>query len=98
MAAAQEKRRQDRICTRLPVDLGAATGITRDVSESGLYIETDAQYVVGSEINLSVELDTPSGKMLLKCHGNIVRLEHRDAKLGVAVKIIESTMEPVRQT
>ena len=98
MAGDQEKRREDRVCTRLPVHLGTATGVTRDVSASGLYIETAAPYAVGDKINLSVELDTPGGKMILRCHGNIVRLEHHDAKIGIAVKVTKSTMEPVRQT
>ncbi len=62
-----------------------------------MFFETDASFALGSEISLTVELDTPGGKMMLKCQGNIVRTEAHDSKLGVAVKIIESTMEPVRQ-
>lgn len=92
----QENRREERVCTALPVDLGTATGVTRDVSATGIFFETDASYAVGSEISLTVELDTPGGKMMLKAHGNIVRIERRDAKVGVAVKIIESTMEPAK--
>ena len=80
------------------VNLGTATGITRDVGQSSLYIETDAQFVVGSKINPHVEIDTSGGRMILKCHGNVVRVERRDTKTGVAVKIIESTMEPIGQT
>lgn len=80
----------------MPVELGTAAGITRDVSASGIFFETDASFAVGSEIDLSVELDTPGGKMLLKAHGNVVRVEHRDAKIGVAVKITESKMEPAK--
>lgn len=94
MAEEQEKRREEQVFTQLPVELGAAMGVTRDVSATGLYIETDAQYPVGGKIDLSVELDTPGGKMILKCHGSIVRLEHHGTKTGVAVKIIDSTIEP----
>lgn len=77
----------------MPVDLGTATGITRDVSASGIFFEMDASYAVGSTMDLTVEFETPGGKMMLKCHGNIVRIEPRGSRVGVAVKIIESTIE-----
>ena len=98
MLEDQEKRRKERVFTRMPVNLEAATGVTRDVSETGLYIETDAQYAIGGEINLSMEVDTPGGKMMLRCHGTIVRIEPHETKVGVAVNIITSSMEPVGQT
>lgn len=91
-----DQRREERIITALPVDLGTATGITRDVSASGVFFETDATYALGSEISFAVELDTPGGRMMLRCEGEIVRIEPRDARVGVAVKIVESTIEPVK--
>ena len=92
----QGHRKDERVSTALPVDLGTATGITKDVSASGIFFETDASYAVDSTISFTVQLDTPGGKMLLKCRGNIVRIESRGEKVGVAVKITESTMEPVQ--
>ena len=88
------KRREERVSTALPVDLGTTKGITRDVSASGVYFEADATYTLESEITFAVELDTPGGRMMLKCEGEIVRIEPREARVGVAVKIIESTLEP----
>jgi hypothetical protein len=90
----QEKRRDERIFTALPVKLETATGITRDVSASGVFFETEVTYALGSEISFAVELGTPGGRMVLKCEGEIVRIERRDARVGVAVKIVESTLEP----
>ena len=46
--------------------------------------------------SFTVELDTPGGKMRLKRQGEIVRIEPRDKRVGVAVKITESTLEPVK--
>jgi hypothetical protein len=89
------KRREERVSTALPVDLGTTKGITRDVSASGMFFEADATYALESEITFAVELDTPGGRMLLKCEGEIVRIEPRGARVGVAVKIIDSTLEPV---
>jgi hypothetical protein len=90
----QGKRSEERVSAALPVDLGGAIGITRDVSASGLFFETDVAYVVGGQISLGVALETPSGRMVLKCHGTIIRIESRDHKVGVAVKITESTLVP----
>ena len=89
----REKRTGERVFTALSVSLGTATGVTRDVSASGIFFETDASYALGNLISFTVEFDAPGGKMLLKCRGNIVRIEPRGTQVGVAVKIMESTME-----
>ena len=92
----QGHRKEERVSTALPVHLGSATGITKDVSASGIFFETDVPYALDSVISFTVQLDTPGGKMLLKCRGMIVRIEALGKKVGVAVKITESTMEPVQ--
>jgi Tfp pilus assembly protein PilZ len=61
-----------------------------------VFFETDATYALGNEISFAVELDTPGGRMVLRCKGEIVRIEPRDARVGVAVKIVESTLDPVK--
>jgi hypothetical protein len=90
-----EKRKDERISTVLPVDLGTTTGTTRDVSASGVFFEIEATYRFGAVIEFTVELDTPGGKMLLKCEGEIVRIEPRGQRVGVAVRIVRSTLEPI---
>lgn len=87
------QRREERIITALPVKLGEATGLTRDVSAAGIFFEIDAACTVGSDISFALELETPTGKIMLKCKGSIVRTEFHDNKSGVAVKISESVME-----
>ena len=88
----QENRGRERVCTALPVRLGNATGMTRDVSASGIFFETDAADAMGDLISFTVEFDTPRGKRVLKCKGDVVRIEPRNAGTGIAVRIIESTM------
>jgi hypothetical protein len=88
----QEKRSGERVCTALPVRLGTATGVTRDVSASGIFFETNTADVLGDLISFTVEFDTPSGKRMLRCLGDVVRIEPRDTRVGVAVRITESTM------
>jgi hypothetical protein len=88
------KRIEERINATLPVSLGDVKGVTCDVSASGMFFETSATFATGDTIDFTVEFDTPTGKRILKCRGKIVRTQMRnDDRLGVAVKIEESTME-----
>ena len=78
----------------LPLDLGGAAGVARDVSASGMFFETDASYAIGSSISIALALDTPWGKVMVKCQGKIVRVESHDRKVGVAVQFTDSTLDP----
>jgi hypothetical protein len=93
VAKGREKRREDRIAAVLPVRLNNAVGVTRDVSVTGIFFETDALLTPGSSIDFVVDIDTLRGKGILKCQGNIVRTEACDKRLGVAVKILKSRMK-----
>ena len=85
-------RKEARIDAALPVDLGNASGVTRNVSATGLYLETDASYAPGSDIRFEMELESPAGVIAVRCSGRIVRIEPLGKKVGVAVKITESVM------
>lgn len=86
------KRREERVSAALPVFLENATGMTCDVSASGMFLEIDTAFAVGEPLNFSVEFDAPGGKRMLRCRGSIVRTEQRDGRIGVAVEIVDSTM------
>ena len=74
-----------------PVRLGSRTGITRNISTSGIFFETDVDYAPGSEIIFAIELDgAPERELTLRCRGMVVRVEHRAGKVGVAVEIVAS--------
>jgi len=88
---ALDKRRGERMFVTRPVRLGGRTGITRNISTSGIFFETDVDYAPGSEISFAIELDGPRRKtLILQCRGTIVRIEHRAGKVGVAVEIVAS--------
>jgi hypothetical protein len=91
----KQKRKEERIITELPVYLDGITGKTRDVSASGILFETDATYALGNSINFAVQFTTSTGKMVLRCQGEVVRIEPQGKKVKVAVKISQSTLEPV---
>jgi hypothetical protein len=42
-----------------------------------------------------VQFTTSTGKMVLRCQGEVVRIEPQGKKVKVAVKISQSTLEPV---
>lgn len=90
---AEEQRREQRVHAALRVALdNNATGLTRDVSASGIFFETEAAFDRGSAICFDIDIDTPGGPVVLSCRGEIVRVERREARLGVAVKILESVL------
>ena len=87
------KRSEKRVRARLAVDLGRAkTGVTRDVSASGAFFETDVSYKVGSRVRFAIDLATPWGPAHFDCKGRIVRLEKHDGTVGVAVRFADSDL------
>lgn len=83
----RNQRREERVPAALAVDLGRAKkGVTRDVSASGAFFETDISYKIGSRVRFAIDLATPWGPAHFDCRGKIVRLERRDGTVGVAVR------------
>lgn len=92
---AKEHRTAPREALALPVQVtNAGTGTTCDISATGMFFEIDQAPKVGSEVELEIELDAPGGAMRLKARGSVVRLEARDGRMGVAVKLVASELRP----
>ncbi len=93
---ATGKRIEERVSIAHPVRLKRKTGVTRNVSASGVFFETNADYAAGSKISFSIEIDgLREEKMMFKCKGQIMRVERRKGRVGVAVKIVASMLESV---
>ena len=91
---AMKKRGESRMSATRPVRLARGTGVTRNISTSGVFFETDVSYAPGSNIIFAIELDGPQGeKLMLRSRGEIVRIELRGGTVGVAVKIVASKLE-----
>ncbi|TAK42359.1 MAG: PilZ domain-containing protein [Betaproteobacteria bacterium] len=84
------KRRERRLGAALAVNLGSRSGVTHDLSASGVFFETEAAYHKGNRIHFEINLDTPWGKAVCDCDGKIVRVERRDGSLGIAVQFSEA--------
>lgn len=90
-----EQRKEERVPADLRVDLGSAgIGTARDVSPSGIYFEMESGATPGMCISFDIDFETPGGKLILSCLGEIVRVERRDSRMGVGVKILTSQLQP----
>ena len=78
----------------LPVILENTTGVTRDLSPSGVFFWADGGlFAAGDRVSFAVQIRGAAGKMTLMCRGDVVRTEPYEAMLGVAVRITESAIE-----
>lgn len=89
----KERRKEERISVSLPVSTANTAEVTRDISPSGVYFEANTPFVLGERIGFVIEFSNLVDNLMLKCNGEIVRVENRNSKVGVAVKILESVME-----
>ena len=99
VAGVVERRQALRYPITLPVDLEGATGITRDVSTSGLYFETNQVFSTGAPIRLTLVLGQtcPGTPICLHCQGQIVRTDRREEETGVAVVFESFRFGPASQ-
>lgn len=88
-----ERRREERVPASHLVSVGEIKGVTGDISASGIYFVADTPFVLGEIIALVVEFGRQGVNFMLKCTGEIVRVESRSGKSGMAVKISQSIME-----
>jgi hypothetical protein len=75
----------------LPLRLAnGATGVTRDVSNTGLYFELDGEHSLDDELDLSVGLSVHGRPVWLESHYKVMRIDRHDGNTGVAVKLLAS--------
>jgi hypothetical protein len=91
---SEQRRRQQRVPSAIPFTLDDGSGaVTRDLSPSGVFFETEGELAVGSVVRFALEFDNPSGDLLFQCVAQVVRVRHQNGKLGVGAEIIESHLE-----
>jgi hypothetical protein len=91
MKGYEIKRSAQRVRVEVPVHLGQGSGVTRDVSHSGVYFFTDQTFSPGMPVSFALELDYvfPGEPVYLHCRGEVVRVEDAGEKRGVAASISE---------
>ena len=73
----------ERFKLALPVQLKNGAGMTRNISTSGIFFETESAYSIGDMIRLFLNFEHES----LQCEARVVRLEPRNGQFGVAVEL-----------
>ena len=97
MSAKPERRRGPRVSVRLPVSIEIAksqpvTGVSRDLSTSGIFLYADAQILEGSELEMVLllpEAFTNGEKQWVCCQASVIRVEAggKQGRFGVAASI-----------
>ena len=87
-------RQHERVVASIPVSIeGGLKGETVNVSPSGVYFVVDREMESGKPLRLTLEFESPSGKLYLECSAQVVRVDKTDNKVGVAAKITDSRLE-----
>ena len=89
MNRTEDKRASQRIQVEVPVYIGQEKAVTRDISWSGIYFLTDQSFVEGGALSFSLDLTyaLPGKPIKLDCQGEVIRVEQRGEKFGIAAKI-----------
>jgi len=96
MPKKSERRSSDRISKTLParVRSGPAapefSATTRDLSQGGIFLYTDAEVKAGSDVELVLVLPeelTGGEKCWVCCQASVVRVEPNGSQFGVAARI-----------
>ena len=64
----EERRKGERFKLALPVQLKNGTGMTRDISTSGIFFETESAYSIGDTIRLLLNFEHET----LQCEARVV--------------------------
>ena len=86
----KHERGADRFATELPIEMGLVHGLTRNISATGIYFETENVQEPGSRVHLAVEVIVHGEKLKLVCDGKVVRVDHKDGVLGIAAELDDS--------
>ena len=90
VVAGHSRRTADRVSSELPLEIGGIAGLTRNVSATGVYLETTADQVPGSRVHFVVEVNVKGELLKMVCAGEVTRVEHKAGTVGVAVKLTSS--------
>ena len=86
----QSRRSADRFVSELPLEIGGAAGLTRNVSATGVYFETSLDQVPGSRVQFVVDVVVKGEVLKMVCAGDVVRVERKLGTMGIAVKLTSS--------
>lgn len=88
-SASSSIRREQRFSSALNVMFDGGAGISRNVSASGIYFETETPLAPGALLSFTIDYKNPDGAPLrMKCDAHIVRVEGLPrGRIGVGAEI-----------
>ena len=89
-AAGRSRRAADRVASELPVEIGGAKGLTKNLSATGVYLQTTVDQVPGSRVHFVVEVLVNGEALKMVCTGEVTRVERNVGTVGIAVKLASS--------
>lgn len=90
MPAGENQRAADRFISELPVEINGSQGVTRNISATGVYFETSVEPAPGSKVSFTVEVVVNGEALKMICSGEVVRVDHKEGTMGIAVKLANS--------
>jgi len=79
----EERRMRERFKLALPLQLKNGAGMTRDISTSGIFFETESAHSIGDMIRLFLNFEHET----LQCEARVVRVEPRNGEFNIAVEL-----------
>jgi acyl-coenzyme A thioesterase PaaI-like protein len=52
----------------------------------------NSSFDIGEKIDLTIEFTSPGGSWMFQCNGEIVRVEDRNGKVGMSLRVVDSVM------
>ena len=86
-----DQRAAVRFETRLPIRIDGAQGVARNISNTGIYFETDLEQAPasGQLVNVMVEYTVQGRKRQLACEGQVLRVTSKDeGRVAVAARLL----------
>ena len=85
-----ELREAVRFTTAMPLEMEGISGFTRDVSDTGVYFETEALTAeIGPLVNFSLQYQSGGRMQKVECEARVVRVEAHGDHLGIAAELLE---------
>jgi hypothetical protein len=92
----EEQRVEPRERLALPIKLGdGASAVTRDISPTGLFFEIEGERPMRGLVDFEMHLHEAC--MKFTAVGEIVRVEHRSGKTGVAIRLMAPRLEVINE-
>ena len=93
----RDQRAAVRVDTTMPVQLAGCAGTAHNISNRGVYFETDVEHRLGALVNFTIEFNLYGRSHRLLCEGKVVRVEQHGQRVGVAARLVAPFFEGEEQ-